>query len=107
MADWKQHHANEAEKVLESEMVQNVLTEFAKNMGFKRTGLPEYGLVKIVSYVAQVARAQALGFDPYLLRMSDEEADEQGLMMARVAAEAGQPVWVIEESSGEAEEESG
>lgn len=95
MNDWKQHHANEAEKALENEMVQDVLTEFAKNMGFERDGLPEYGLCRIVSYVAQVARAEALGFDPHLLRMSDEEADEQGLRMAQIAAEAGKPVWLI------------
>jgi len=96
MSDWKQHHADEAEKALDNEMVQNVLTEFAGNMGFERDGLPEFGLMKIVSYVAQVARAEALGFDPYLLRMTDEEADEQGLKLAKIAAEAGKPVWVIE-----------
>jgi hypothetical protein len=63
-ADWKEHHANEAEKALDQDLVQRVLTEFAGNMGFERDGLPEYGLVKIVLTVAQVARAEALGFDP-------------------------------------------
>lgn len=93
--DWKQAHADAAEKALDVDLVQNVLTEFAGNMGFKREGLPEYGLAKIVSYVAQVARAQALGFDPELLRMTDGEADQQGLEMARLAVEAGKPVWAI------------
>lgn len=96
MTDWKKHHANEAEKAVENEMVQNVLTEFAKNMGFERKGLPEYGLSKIVSYVSQVARAEALGFDPHLLRMTDEEADESMLRLAEIAAESGKPVWVVQ-----------
>lgn len=95
MSNWKQHHANEAEKVRENEMIQDVLTEFAGNMGFKREGLPEYGLCKIVSYVAQVARAEALGFDPALLRMSAEECDESMLRLAQMAVEAGKPVWTF------------
>ena len=96
MTNWKQHHADEAEKVLENGMVQDVLSEFAQNMGFKREGLPEYGLVKIVSYVAQAARAEALGFDPEPLRFSNDEAIESQLELAKIAAESGKPVWVIE-----------
>lgn len=96
MTDWKRHHTDEAEKAWENEMVQNCLTEFAGNMGFKREGLPEYGLSKIVSYVSQVARAEALGFDPMLLRLSPQEADESLLRLAEIAAETGKPVWVID-----------
>lgn len=99
--DWRRHHANEAEKALDVDIVQSVLDEFAGNMGFKRDGLPEYGLSKIVSYVAQVARAQALGFDPRLLVLSDEDADAQLLDMARRATEAGTPVWVLNASDQE------
>lgn len=96
--DWKSVHAKEAEKALDSDIVQNVLDEFADNMRFKRDGLPEYGLVKICCYVAQVARAQALGFDPELLRLSDEEADAQALEKARIAVAAGKPVWAIRDT---------
>lgn len=95
MSDWKNHHRKEAEKVLESSLVTEVMEEFAGNMGFKLEGLPGYGMKKIVSYVAQVARAQALGFDPNLLRLSDEEADEQILRVAKIASERGIPVWAI------------
>jgi hypothetical protein len=102
VADWKRTHANEAEKAWENEMVQNVLTEFAGNMGFKREGLPEYGLSKIVSYVAQVARAEALGFDPMLLRLTPQEADQSLLRLAEIAAETGKPIWAItDEQVGE------
>lgn len=94
-ADWKEHHANEAGKALDNEMVQHVLTEFAGNMGFKRAGLPEYGMTKIVLTVAAIARAEALGFDPELLRLTPGEADEELLKKARIAAESGKPVWVI------------
>lgn len=97
--DWKEHHANEAGKALDRGLVQRVLTEFAGNMGFERDGLPEYGLTKIVLTVAQVARAEALGFDPELLRLTAEEADEEGLKLARIAAESGKPVWVLGGSS--------
>ena len=95
MTDWKQHHANEAEKILLDQTVQNVLSEFADNMGFKREGLPEYGLLKVVSYAAQIARAQALGFDPELLRLSPNEAALRELELDKVAAETGKPVYLI------------
>lgn len=101
MGDWRQHHANEAEKACEHELVQNVLTEFARNMGFERDGLPEYGLTKIVATVAQVARAQALGFDPDLLRLSADEADAELLALARKAVECGKPTWVIRDDDAQ------
>lgn len=93
--DWKRHHANESEKVLEVEVVARVMQEFADNMGFDLNGLPGYGLCKIVSYAAQVARAQALGFDPALLLMDEGEANEQLLAVARAAVAAGKPTWTI------------
>jgi hypothetical protein len=96
VGDWKQHHANESEKALDQDLVQSTLSEFASNMGFKREGLPEYGLAKIVSVVAQVARAEALGFDPELLRLSSSEAAEQQLRLAQIAAKTGKPIFVLE-----------
>ena len=53
MDEWKNAHANEATDFSKHELIENVLTEYAENMGFKREGLPEYGLQKIVHYVAQ------------------------------------------------------
>jgi hypothetical protein len=97
MSNWKQHHANEAEKALRHPLVQSVMEEFAGNMGFRLEGLPAYGMAKVASAAAQVARAQALGFDPVLLRLSSSEADEEVLRLARIAAERGVPVWTLPE----------
>ncbi len=71
------------------------MKEFAFNMGFALGGLPKYGLRKVALYAAQVARAQALGFDIELLRMSAEEATEERLDRARMAVESGVPVFVV------------
>lgn len=73
MSDWKREHANEAERFADHRFVDEVLTEFASNMGFARKGLPEYGLQKIVSYVAQTVLARARGFEPERLTMSEDE----------------------------------
>jgi len=100
MADWKQHHCSEARRVFESELVREVMEEFAGNMRFELKGLPEYGLRKVVMYAAQVARAQALGFDPELLRLTAEEADAEILRFAEAAALSGKPVWAIEVPKG-------
>lgn len=94
--DWKRDHANASEAAIRHPMVLEVMQEFADNMGFKFEGLPRYGLMKIASYVAQIARAQALGFDPDLLRLSDEEANAQLLATARQAVAAGKPVLRVE-----------
>lgn len=70
-SDWKEHHANEAGKAWTHPMVERVMQEYADNMGFDaKVGLPAYGMMKIAMYAAQVARAQALGFDPELLRLT-------------------------------------
>jgi hypothetical protein len=100
VADWKQHHANEAEKVNDFEPLQRAMREYADNMGFKLEGLPAYGLGKVVSIAAQVARAEALGFDPHLLLFNRDEADEQALKLAQMAAESGKPVWAINLDTG-------
>lgn len=61
MTDWKQHHADEAEKALDHGLVQDQMEQFASNMGFELRGLPLLGLGLIASAAAQVARANALG----------------------------------------------
>ena len=76
-ADWKLAHINEAVEAAQHEMVENVLSEFALNMGFERRGLPEYGLQKIVQYVAVVAYSRALGIDPDTLRLSYKEDENE------------------------------
>lgn len=96
MADWKEAHANHAREALDHELVQEVMDELAGNLGEVGNSLVEYGIEKVALYAAQVARAQALGFDPDLLRLSSEEADEESLRLARAAVEAGKPVFLID-----------
>lgn len=103
--DWKQHHANEAEKAFDQPLVKEVIEEFVGNMKSNYAvdlsdGLPHYGLMKVAMYVASVARAEALGFDPNLLRLSPTEATEAQLRLAQMAAELGKPVWVLELEPG-------
>lgn len=97
MSDWKQHHADEASRVLHHELVKSAMQEFAANMGFDLDGLPAYGLAKIATHAAQVARAQALGFDPDLLRLDPDEANSQMIRMAADAIYRGVPTYVIDD----------
>ena len=73
MNDWKQAHADAADEAVDHQLVQDAMAEFARNMGFDLDGLPAYGLHKVAAYAAQVARAQALGFDPELLWQEDRQ----------------------------------
>lgn len=96
--DWKQHHANESDKAWQHPIVTRVIEEYASNMGFDpKVGLPAYGVMKVAMYAAQVARAQALGIDPELLRLTAQEANSEVLRLAAEAALSGIPVHVIEE----------
>lgn len=103
MTDWKNKHANDSLKALEHEIVRDVEREYIDNMrGYGvdlGKGLPSYGLHKVMLYVAQVARAQALGFDPDLLHATPAEATEAQLELARQMVEAGMPVTVIGDES--------
>lgn len=96
MSDWKNAHANEAAKFAEHKFVDEVLTEYADNMNFARKGLPEYGLQKIVRYVAQVVLARARGFEPELLSMTVEEATESQKRLMEMFIKAGQPVTITD-----------
>lgn len=89
--------ADEAAKAWDTKLVQDALTEFAGNLRFERKGLPEYGLMKIVNYVATVAHAQARGIDPELLRLSPEEAEAALLERARAMVAAGKPVLKLDD----------
>lgn len=95
MGDWKKHHANESEKALKHPLVKDVMEELAGNLGIRGQALPEYGIAKVAAYAASVARAQALGFDPDLLRLSPEEANSELLALAERAARSGVPVWAL------------
>lgn len=90
--EWKKVHANEAEKALEHPLVKDVIAEFMDNVGIPDEGLPHYG----IRYVASVARAETLGFDPDLLRLTPEEAMSNQLRLAAEAALRGVPVRLIE-----------
>lgn len=94
--DWKTAHANESCKALDHDLVSGVIDEQMGNIG-SDSALVRYGLTKIAMYAAQVARAQALGFNPDLLRLSSEEANEEQLKLARAAVAAGKPVLRIDE----------
>ena len=96
-ADWKNTHANESAKAVEHPLVQQAMTEFADNKGFALTGLPAYGLSKVALYAAQVARAQCLGFDPELLRMTADEATSAQLALAADLVSRGVPTFLIED----------
>lgn len=95
MADWKQAHANAAEHALQHPLVQDVMQEFLHNIGRPNGALERYGLTKVASYAAQVARAEALGIDPETLRMDDAEIAEHQRMLIDAAYRAGKPVVVV------------
>lgn len=92
--DEKQAFANEAEKALDHPLVIEVMEELCFNLRVPFDGLPRYGLRKVALYVATVARAHALGIDPDTLRMTDDEATDFQMDLARTAVEAGQPVFI-------------
>lgn len=66
------------------------------NINVADTGLPAYGIRKVAHYAAMVARADALGFDPNLLRMTKAEATSHQLDLAARAVALGIPVHMIE-----------
>lgn len=90
--DWKNEHANAASASIRHELVEEVISEFMANIGVVDTGLPAYGIRKVALYAAQVARADALGFDPNLLRMTAGEVESHQLDLAARAVLAGVPV---------------
>lgn len=100
MSDWKNNHANEACKFAKHSFVEIVLDEFALNMKFKREGLPEYGLQKIVLYIAQVVLARAKGFDPDLLEMSQDEATAEQWKLIEAFNKAGKMPYTVSFNGG-------
>ena len=101
--DWKRKHANDAEKALDHEIVKRALEEFEDNLRHNPavaakafdSALFRYGFRKCLSYAVSVARAEALGVEPEALRMSPEEVTERQMELAKMAVEAGKPVWVV------------
>lgn len=102
--DWKQEHADAAERAVYHPLVQDTIREFLRNIGRPDGKLERYGLLKVASAAAQVARAEALGIDPDTLRLTDAEAAAVMLQLARVASGAGKPVIgvVVPERQGDA-----
>ena len=94
--DWKQRHANDSEAAIEHTLVEGVIAELCANIDVPVDSLIGLGLLKIASVVAQVARAQALGFDPDLLRLTAEEANEEAVRRAAELVLAGVPVRMID-----------
>lgn len=93
--NWKSDHAKKCDAAVEHNLVENVIEEFMGNIGLADTGLPAYGIRKVAMYAAQVARAQALGFDPELLRMNHTEATEVQMKLAAHATRSGIPVTIV------------
>lgn len=94
---WKKDFANESEKAYLHPIAQDVIQEFLGNIGKSDAdAVVRYGIRKVCGYVAQIARAQALGLDPEVLRLSDEEAAEHMAMVLKIALDVGKPVIVVE-----------
>lgn len=96
----KQAFVNDAEQAVVHPLVLQVMEEFADNMGFELKGLPKYGLMKVASYTATIARAYALGIDPDVLRHTPEEANSALLRKAARMVYEGVPTIVIEGEDG-------
>jgi hypothetical protein len=96
VTDWTNDHANSASASIKHQLVEGVIEEFMDNIGLPDSGLPAYGIRKVAHYAAMVARAEALGFDPNLLRMTNEEATSHQLELAARAVALGIPTHLIE-----------
>ena len=96
MSDWRDVHIAASDAALEHEMVVRVMAELRENLGVPDTGLPAYGIAKVAHYAAAVARAQALGFDPNLLKMTNDEATSEQLRLAAELVFRGVPVLTVE-----------
>ena len=68
----KQDHADMSELAIDHPFVVDAVDLVMRNIG-TNDNLVRFGLFKIASVAAQVARAQALGIDPEELRMTDVE----------------------------------
>lgn len=91
----KDAFADEAFKALDHPLVESVVDELCFNLRVENKGLPRFGIRKVAHYAAIVARAHALGIDPEVLRMTDEESDEVMLDLVKAATEAGKPAIVL------------
>lgn len=111
MEDWKSKHANESERVLEHHIVKPILEEFEDNLRHNpdvaakhfNSALFCYGFRKCLSYVAQVARAEGMGFDPETLRGTPEEITKHQMELAQMAVNAGKPVWIVQADSSQSD----
>lgn len=99
----KDAFADEAFKAIEHPLVDGVVEELLFNLGCKNEGLPRYGARKVAHYAAIVARAQALGIDPDVLRATDEEADEFMMELAQSFLASGKPVIGVVVERGQSE----
>lgn len=95
MADWKQAIANQAEQATQHPIVQNAVKELLDNLRLPDGGLARYGIEKVAHYAATVARAQGLGLDPDLLRLTPEEANSEIWRAAAAAVASGVPVHIV------------
>lgn len=93
----RQEFANETEKAIFHPITERAIEELLFNLNKDQSSMEYYGIIKLCNTVGQVARAQALGIDPEILRMSDAEAQEAMLQMVNVFAANGGKVIVVAE----------
>lgn len=94
--DWKKKHANESERAMEHPLVIRYVESLYEQIEANSGPPPKYMLYKTASIAAQVARAQALGFDPELLRLPEEQGDNLMWELAARAVYEGVPVHRLE-----------
>lgn len=94
--DWRRQFAKDAAEALTHELVINVMDELCQNLRVPLDGLERYGIEKVATYAAMVARAQAFGWDPDNLRASPDEARRAIMEMAAELVYDGVPVHMIE-----------
>lgn len=102
-SEQKQALFAQAELSLDHILVEQIRDEYVQNMrgtADLSSGLPRYGLWKVMVYTAIVARAQALDIDPHALAMNEEEGRQHDRAMIQAATEAGVPVTAIVTQEG-------
>ena len=97
---WKQIHADASCEALDHQLVKNVIDELMWNLSAcysvnQNDSFVLYGCRKVAMYAAQVARAQAQGFDPNLLKLTEDEGNKELMLMAEALVRAGKPVTLL------------
>lgn len=101
-ADWKQAHAEASAAADEHPIVQQVIDNLVENLTnnfgpVAGNQLVRASIQKVAHVGAQVARAQCLGFDPDLLRLTPDEANSALMRQAAEMVFRGVPTQIVDE----------